>query len=314
MSNLAGCCCGDAKGYYILQPCHLSAVTTKYMSASDWAGCGFNYATVYKNGYCGYWRPSATVGDTLDNTCSNYTANSAGCCGSGFDPCPDIPLCCGYQECMEYREANSQPVPLNVTGYLANTGSAGSSWTASVTSVSIGTPAFYDPGTADFRYLVTGTILVTFTADASNIDCDGSARPPARTVPFEFYMTHDWIGPSCFDTKTTDSTTDPCDYSVAVCPGTTTSGGGTGYTACDILAAEPQSGQASMSSPFPVFDNDCTPPNSNYRVAVAIGIDLITTDPLVDDCVPGCGGSAWADKYFPDVNATVTLTLAGVWQ
>ena len=311
MSTLVGCCCADVKGFFILQPCHLAAVTTKYMTASDWAACSFNYGTVYKNGYCGYWRPSATVGGTLDNTCGNYTANTAGCCGSGFDPCPDVPACCGYQECMEIREANSQTVPLTVTGFSSTSGSAGSSWTATVAAVSVGTPTFYNPGTADFRYKVSGTISVAWTsAPSGTIDCDDSDRPPTRSVPFEFYVVHDDGGGSCVQTATADSTTDPCDYSVSVCPGTTTTTG-SGFSACDILRAEPDS--ASMTSGQPSFGNDCSTPGSQYELSLVVGVDLEITNPVVDDCVPGCSGSGWTNAYFPDVNTTVGITLAGAW-
>lgn len=311
MSNVLGCCCETPKGYYILQPCHLSSVTKKYMSTSDWSSCGFDYAKVYKNGYCGYWRPSSTAGDTLDNTCGNYTENSAGCCGGPFDPCPDTPDCCGYQDCLEYREANSQPVPLNLLGYLATTGSAGSSWTASVTSVTVGTPTFYNAGTADFRYLVSGTISVSWTADpGGTIDCDGSARPPSRSVPFQFYVVHA-VNLGCPLTATAASTGDPCDYSVAVCPGTTTTTG-SGFTACDILRAEPDG--ISMTTANPAFDNDCTPPNSSYRVAVSVDVDLLANSGDPDRCVTGCTSSGWASAYFPDVNASLTIILTGLWQ
>ena len=196
MSLQRTCCCDDGPDYYILQPCHLSAVSKKYMTAASWNACGFNTKQIYKNGYCGYWRGSPTIGDTLDSTCGNYTVNAAGCCGSTFDPCPDNPTCCGYQECMEYREANSQPVPLSLSTYTYTANTAGSSWATNLSSITIGARSFYNPGTADFRYLVSGTIEVSFTADAGNqLDCDGSARPPPRTCPTgpDCHTERDWM-------------------------------------------------------------------------------------------------------------------------
>lgn len=312
MSLQRSCCCADFDGFFILQPCHLGTETRKYMAASDWENCKFSLAAVYKNGYCGYWEPSPTIGDTLDNTCSNYTINSAGCCGNSFDPCPDVPACCGYTECMERRESIGNPVPLSISSFSSTSGSAGSSWTATVTSVSVGTPTFYNTGTADFRYKVSGTIAVAFTsAPGGTIDCDDNDRPPNRDVPFEFFVVHDDGGASCVQTATADSTSDPCDYSVSVCPGTTTTTG-TGFTACDILRAEADS--ATMTTGQPSFANDCTPPGSLYRMSLVVGVDLLANAGDPDGCVSGCSGSAWASAYFPDVNTTVGITLQGAWQ
>ncbi len=285
------------------------------MSSADWSLCNFNKGIIYKNGYCGYW-VSASAGDivgaTEDSNCNNYTANVAGCCGGPFDPCPDNPDCCGYQRCLEYHNAQGNPVPLDVTGYSATSGSAGSSWTASVFNVSISAPTFYNGTYADFHYKVSGAILVSWTADPSGtIDCDGNARPPTALVPFQFWIVHDEVL-GCPDTAVANSYANPCDITVQVCPGTTTTTGG-GFTACDVLEAN-YSGSPTMLSSKPDFNNDCEPPQTTYQVRVPMKVTMLQNIGNPNGCSPGCTSTAWHGRYFPDTSAVFTLSIVGVWR
>lgn len=312
--TLTRTCCCDDEPYYVLEPCYFTTVAAKkYMSAAAFASCGFDQKSIYKNTYCGFFRNSATTGDTLDNTCANYTENAAGCCGGPFDPCPDNTACCGLDDCLTYREANSLSVPLTLTGYVANTGSAGSSWTVSVQSVSTGTPAFDNAGTGDFKYSVSVELLVTFDNAASGtISCDNQSTPQDVTVTLTFNVDHDVLATSaCLDIDA-DETGTTCSRSEAVCTGTTRPPKA-GYTACDIMQASLDSAGPTLNSTLPDFGNDCTPPGSAYSLSVPIDMDLLANsgDPL--GCVSGCTGSGWASAYFPDVNATLTLTIVGTW-
>lgn len=308
------CCCQDLSNYQILQPCYNQSATTVYMSTADFLTCGLEFGKIYKNGYCGYFQPSSTVGDTLDNTCSNYTENDAGCCGTAFDPCPDNETCCGFYRCMDYKEDNSQPVPLNISGYIATTGAAGNKWTAQVSSVTVGTPTFYNAGYPDFRYLVSGNVTVTFQRGPGGVGaptCDGQSKPPTRTVPFQFYVVHDTASLSCPSTATADSTSDLCDYSVSICPGTT-SQGGSSFTDCSILVCDTPA-SPSMTTPPPFFHDDCRSSGMNYRIALPMTVYMSASNPAVDNCIPGCTNSVWTSAYFPDNSASFDLTILGIW-
>jgi hypothetical protein len=312
MSTLVTCCC-DTPDYHILRPCYQTTQTLKYMSTADWTTCGFDYGTIYKNGYCGYWEPTNDVGDTLDNTCGNYTENDAGCCGGAFDPCSDNTGCCGYKRCLEYYESlPTQPVPLNFRGYIASTGSAGSAWSVQVASLNIDTPTYPLSGAADIRYRVHGNLTVTWNAaPGGTITCDTQSKPPTATVPYEFYVNH-IPAYGCTHTSVTDSHTDPCDVSTQVCTGLTVTTG-TGFEACDLLVSDYQ-GTASMTSAAPNFNNNCTPPGSGYSVNVPMLVTLNQNILDPDGCTTACTASAWHAAYFPDVVAYFSITIVGDWR
>ena len=316
MSTLVACCCEEGIPYYILRPCYWQTVgSLKYMTGANWSSCGFNTLFVYKNGYCGYWTPATAadiVGQTLDATCANYALQPS-CCGGPFDPCPDVLGCCGYKKCLEYHNAQGNGVPLDIKGYTATSGSAGSSWTASVSTLSVSAPVYYNGTYADFRYKVSGTIEVNYIADPSGtIDCDGNARPPSPTfLPFEFWVQHvENIG--CPLTAVANSYSDICDITTPVCPGTTTTTG-TGFSACDYLIAE-TSGSPTMLSGVPQFNRDCNPPLTSYSVRVPMKVTMSQNIGNPDNCVPGCTSSIWHARYFPDTSATFNITLSGVWR
>lgn len=313
LSLHAVCCCASGElDYYILEPCYFQGVgSKKYMTAAAFATCGFSKKLIYKNGYCGYWRNSAIIGDTLDETCGNYVYNAAGCCGGPFDPCPGTTDCCGYEDCMDYRESNSLGVPLNLTGYTATVGSAGSSWSVSVTNVSTSTPTFPTAGDPKFEYDVTVTFLFSWSAPGGTIDCDGSPTPSLTSFDMTFKVTHDIAVNGCPDTSAVETGTS-CDNLAAVCAGTTTTTG-SGFTACDVVEAS-LSGSQTMTTAAPDFQNDCTPPGTPYTFQTGIGLTISPN--LIDPngCVTGCTSSAWASAYFPDVSASLTLTIVGIWQ
>ena len=308
------CCCGDESelDYYILQPCYWQTVAaTKYMGKAAFATCGFNQNSVYKNGYCGYWRNVSTVGDTLDETCANYVENDAGCCGGDFDPCPSSVDCCGYEDCMDYHESNSLPVPLNLTGYLATTGSAGSSWSVSVTNVSTSTPTFPTAGDPKFEYDVTVTFSFSWSAPGGTIDCDGASTPSLASFDMTFKVTHDVAVNGCPSTSAAETGT-ACSNLAPVCAGTTTTTG-SGFTACDVVEAS-LTGSQTMTTAPPDFQNDCTPPSTPYAFQTGLGLTIGANLGDPNGCVTGCTSSAWASAYFPDVYASLTLTIVGVWQ
>ena len=317
MTLSRACCCDGAFSYYALEPCYNNTVSAKkYMSASAFASCGFSEQLIYKNGYCGYFRGRSTTADTLDETCSNYSYNAAGCCGGDFDPCPDDTDCCGFHDCMTNRKAAGKSPPLVLTAWQATTGTAGTSWTVAVNPVSAGNPEFYSPGTSiDVRYLVSGTATVTFLQDGSGtIDCNGSGSPAPVTVPFKFYVQHR-EAVSCFTTQTSIVGVNACDYVAAVCPGTTTTTGA-GFTACDVLTATPGNANQTFLTNRPAFGNDCSIGPLPYRVKVAVGVTLGGgSTPAAGGCVSGCtDAGSWEGAYFPDEYASFDLVLVGSWQ
>lgn len=314
MTLSRACCCDGAFAYYVLEPCYNETVSAKkYMSASAFASCGFSEKLIYENDYCGYFRGSNTTADTLDETCSNYFYVSSGCCGG---TCGGDTFCCGYHECMENRKAAGKSPPLVVTGFQATTGTAGTSWTVAVNTVSAGNPEFYSAGTSvDIRYLVAGTATATFLRDGSGtIDCNGAGRPAPVTVPFKFYVQHRQAL-SCFTTQTSIVGLNACDSTAAVCPGTTTTTG-SGFTACDAFNASPGNANQTLLTNLPAFGNDCSIGPLPYRIRVAIGVVLGGGQtPAAGGCVAGCTNTGqWSGAYFPDTYASFELVLAGAWQ
>ena len=326
MTALLKCCCDPAYVWFV--PCAFGAAPRLRMSQADFATCGFDYDTVYHyddgagTSFCGQWESkwSDTATGTLTSSdCVDFTSTD-GCCDclvtyeSGSE-------CDCYEDCISYWcDQTPQIVPLDLTGYLGGSGS-NNAYEFEVITLAVSDPVFDDctAPVPQIKVTVTGTVLVTFTFSSQTYTCDGYSTPQQITLPFKSDIYIRCFDPGVSgggDERLVDSVTtyETCAYKVPVCADATDNvlDSDPSFTACDYMIAT--FGQSSSgTTPVPEFDKFCNV-ISGQSFSMSFSLDL-ELDP--GSTTTGCEacdvGAIWRDEVFPDLYASATVTLLGIW-
>ena len=326
MTALLKCCCDPAYVWFL--PCALTTGDRLRMSKADFATCGLDYDTVYHyddgagTSFCGQWdgKWTDTATATLTSAdCADFTTTT-GCCAC-LVAYESGSKCDCYNDCIGYWcDQTPQIVPLDLTGYLGGSGS-NDAFEFEVITLSVSDPVFDDctAGSPVVTFTVTGTILVTFTHISTTYTCDGYSTPQSITLPFKSDITFQCVDPGTpgggdeyLQGTATAYTT--CLYKVPVCADATDDvlDPDPSFTACDYMIAEID-GTSTGTTPVPEFDKFCNViSGQTFSMSFTLGVTLeqgLTTG----GCEACDQAGVWHGDMFPDVYASTSVTLLGIW-
>jgi hypothetical protein len=296
------------------------------MSKADFATCGFEYDTVYHyddgagTSFCGQWDNlwTDTATATLTSAdCADFTATT-GCCAC-LETHESATECLCYNDCIDYWcDQTPQIVPLDLTGYLGGSGST-DAYEFEIITLSVTDPIFDDctAPVPKVTFTVTGTILVTFTHISTTYTCDGYSTPQPITLPFKSdieFLCYDPGAPTASYLQGTATAYDTCAYKVPVCADATDDvlDPDPSFTACDYMLAEIY-GTSTGTTPRPEFDKFCNViSGQTFSMSFTLGVTL-EQGSTTAGCEACDTAGVWHSDMFPDVYASTTVTLLGIW-